>query len=515
MEKEQFEQRAIQHLLPPHVVRTREQVMKELHTPCGRFADIEPTEDRLALFIAEQIRHIDPLGEGQHFVGSGFPLNWQRILAYLHTHGIISEPHFTQQLANFDRPRFHNFFVQLNDSARKTDGIITSYAAFGASSTQEEAISKTVGEALERYFLSIFKKEKMVYGSYDSFKGSVQRALDISQLNGFSDKQRKSFPELAWTTESPMYWVTGERYQTGEKTMLPAQLVFWNYRHGSVDPHREEKVLVQSTTSGCAGHFSKREAVLSGILELIQRDAFLIFWLNHLSPPVLDVASMKDPEIVELLSYCKRYRLELTFLNTTADIAVPSVTCVITDNTPSDGPYIAMGGGTGFDLKRNIIHSALEALSVSSYSATLPAPILDDSYVPFADKSIARDARLGMWKGQKMAERFAFFTSGARQDPQELLAMTEGKDDVSMQLDYVLGALRKLGDGYDVYTYEAQDEVLSTLKYHVLRTIVPQLIPLHLVEYAATIHAKRLKQVPELLGYKSATTLNPWPHPFP
>lgn len=506
---------SMNHLFPQQVLRSREEMADELSRPCGRFKPLKTLEDTLASFIAEHIRSVDPLGSGQIFAGTGFPLNWQYVLTYLYEHGVIANQHFYEQPVANDRPKYQKFLIGLNKTARKTDGIVAGYAAFGASMSTEEAISKAIGEGLERYFLSVYTRGAMPYASYTSLRQKSSKVFDIRQLNGFLPSQKVMFPELDWSTDSPLYWVEGEEYPTGAPVHIPAQLVFWNYRHGDSELNRQEKTLVQGTTSGCAGHFSKDEAVLAGLLEHIQRDAFLIFWLNHLSPPVLDVSLLNDPDVEEFVEYCKRYRLDITFLNTTADIKVPSVTCVVTDRSSPGEPVISLGGGTGFDIKNILIHSAIEALSVNEYASSLPTYEIDDAYTPFGDKSLGRDSRLSAWKGARMAERFSFFTAGHKQDPRELLSLTEGKDTPEKQLEYVLQCLGNMGAGYEVFIFEARDKVLDALGFHVVRTIVPQLLPLHLLEYAATLDSKRLKSVPGTLGYESAANPNPWPHPFP
>lgn len=498
---------------PWFVMRSREEAEEEMRRPCGRFKSPDLLEESLKFFVAEHMRRTDPLGEEQLFMASGVPLNWQRLLAYLHEKTIIEEPRFFYERIPNDRPKIPNFSLTLSDTTGRTDGRAEAGAGFGSSLSPEDALSKTVGEALERYFLSIYRRETMRYGSFASLRG--RNALDITQLNGFLPFQKRAFPGLGCNAEASLHWVTGEEFPSRKKALLPAQLVFWNYSRDISKDANKEGVLAQSTTSGCAGHFSKEEAVLSGLLELIQRDGFLIFWLNRISPPLLDVSFLDEPELAELIEYVKRYRLEMKFVNTTSDINVPSVTCIVIDNASPDGPIISLGSSTGFDIKELFLHSAMEALAVSNYADSLPTYVLPEKYVPFIDKALGRAQRLSTWKGPRMAERFAFFISGKKQDPRELAKIAGEKKTTSEQLAYVLGEFEKLGKGYETYVYEAKDEALGALGYHVVRTIVPQLVPLYLGEHAATLDSKRLREVPAKLGYKAASEMNPWPHPFP
>ena len=114
-----------------------------------------------------------------------------------------------------------------------------------------------------------------------------------------------------------------------------------------------------------------------------------------------------------------------------------------------------------------------------------------------------------------MLERFNFFVSGEKQSVDDFLGEAGGVSSTKQRLDYTHDRLRSLGKGYETYLYEIEHPVLKNIGYHVVRVIVPQLIPLHLIEHSATLDSKRLREVPEKLGYRAATTYNPWPHPFP
>jgi ribosomal protein S12 methylthiotransferase accessory factor len=499
---------------PPQKLRSRREAEDELGRPCYRFKRPSTIEQDLASFASDRFRAIDPLGDGQLFLGSGTPLNWLSLAAYLHREGIVQERTFVPRTQRHDRPKLHNFGFSFNRTSRKTDGRTGSYSAFGASFDAEEAMSKTVGEALERYFLSLYGRDALLYSNYETLATRRARVLDLYQLPSFLPWQKELYPQFDWNEKSPLRWVRGEAFFSGEKTWLPAQLVFWNYNHGANDA--EEAVLARSSTSGCAGHFSREEAVLSALLELIQRDAFLIFWMNRIAPPVLDLTDTDNADIRALLRYVGRYGLRMTFLNTTSDLPVPTVTCVIHDDASPEAPVISIGSSTGFDVHRILIQSAIEALLVNTYTNTLPTFTLPDDYDSFRERTLGRTQRLSLWKGPAMAERFAFFTEGMPQDVTELETLAaRGGSTYAEQLRYVCDLLLKKGAGYDPYIYEVGHPVLRALGYHVVRAIVPALVPLHLMEDAALLGARRLREAPIALGHTAATEFNPWPHPFP
>ncbi len=492
------------------ILRTREEAERELETPCGRFSMPKKVEERLGAFITERVRDIDPLSKGQLFAGSAIPLNWQRLLQHLHASGIIRDTTFHYPHTTSDRPKLLNLGLFLNKTSRPTDGHTRGYGAYGTGDTLEEAMSKTIGEALERYFFSVYKRETLLKSSYRSLAESKTPALDIGALNGFLPFQKDSNAHRTADENSELSWVEARTYPSGKKILVPAQLVYWNFQHESPAGVLTEHMLARSTTSGCAGHFTREEAVHSALLELIERDGFLIHWLNRISPPRLDVSKIADPRLVDLLAYLKRYRFEAQFLNTTTDIGVPSITCVLTDTSSENDPSIAVGASAGFDLPQMLIHAATEAILVSTYASLQPSYALEEPYVPFMDASIDRTKRLTLWRGTKMRDAFAFFLSGRKQDAAAM--MRDVPDDPHA---FVLDQLARMGTGYEVLVCDAVDPVLTDLGYHVVRTIVPQLVPLYLVESTALLDSRRLREVPGALGYTAARDYNPLPHPFP
>ena len=97
-----------------------------------------------------------------------------------------------------------------------------------------------------------------------------------------------------------------------DNVWLPAQTVSptreaQNFVRQGFEPH-----LRRVITTGLATHPSREEALLSGALEVIERDAFMVMWLNHLTLPRVDLdeLSFRSPTLKLLLERCKRYRLK-------------------------------------------------------------------------------------------------------------------------------------------------------------------------------------------------------------
>lgn len=496
----------------PYVIRTHKEALEEARRPCGRFKSILPLEESLRAFIAEKTAGLDSLGIPL-LVDDATPLNWQRLLKYLHENG-ITKARFTDRFYRNDYPDVLHFFdLASMEDFYLADGRKVIANGFGGSLNREEAMSKAIGETLERFFLSAYKRDSFHAASYAEL-ARRDHVLDIFQFDFFRSWQKKRFPAFAFDENSVFHWVEGRELQSGNPIFLPAQIVYWSYHHSPRGLPRERIIFTQ-TTSGSAGHFTKDEATLAALLEAIQRDAFLIYWLNTLTPKVIDTKTVENAAIANLIERLRQHNLEPIFLNTTSDFGIPTATCVVVDTSEPQNPIYSIGSSAGFTLEDTLISSLIEAFAVQHLVSLQDPYALPEKYEPFASAQISRSERLRTWQGSVMAERIQFLLSGEKQSAEEFIGDAARLDTVQKRLGYIVDECEKRGNGYEIYTYEVQHPVLSSLGYHVMRAIVPQLIPLYLVEYAATLNAQRLKNVPEKIGYTAAKELNPWPHPFP
>ncbi len=495
---------------PPYSVRSKSAALEELQRPCSQFRSPLSREERIRLFISGKMEGMDMLSSVTEVTAPGTPLNWQSILRYLHEKGVITKPRFQFTACSNDLPKSYQLGLGTQWDERKTDGTNMKGGGFAHSRSVEIAMSKAIGEALERHFLTLYKRKAFLRSSREGMQKARLPTLDISTLNGFLPWQKSRNTRFAHSDQAPISWVRAKTAEGGI-AYVPAQLVFWNY---NFTHDTEEPILINPTTSGAGGYFTREGAVLSGLLENIERDGFLIYWLNGIAPKRIDVGKMQDEEIQILLGEAARYGLEMYFLDITTDIGIPSTICAIVDPR-GDEPVVAIGGAAGFTAKDTLLHAGHEALAVLNFVLRHRSFSLPSGYQPFTDRNIGRTERLTMWRGKEMLERFSFFLKGKMQSPEEFLGRTPVADSARERLQYVLKRLQEMGSGYEAYVYEVKDEVLKTLGYHVVQTIVPQLVPIYLSENLPTLDSRRLREVPAKLGYKAADTLTPWPHPFP
>ena len=290
---------------------------------------------------------------------------------------------------------------------------------------------------------------------------------------------------------------------------------------------------IQMTTNGCAGHFDYDQAVLSAWLEYIQRDGFLVHWLNTISPKVIDVdtyLSSGNGDLFKIVKDFKKYNLEYYFLDITSDIDLPNVLCVIVSQVRGV-KRMHMGSGTGFDTDRALLSAALEATANATFRYTKGSqPFEIKGYQPFTDKSIDKNKRQDIYYETGMIDNIDFIfksteiisvedwrsVNGAiKERGYDIVRLT---DDIAYQMQYLKDIFKErmvTNTDYNVYVYEYQNKLIKYWDYKVVRVICPALYSLYLTESYADSKHPRLAEFVHNKGLIDKAKCNIWPHPFP
>src|SRR5581483_3326633 len=153
-----------------------------------------------------------------------------------------------------------------------------------------------------------------------------EEAVDPERFALFSADQhrRPAFPFGPFRRDTPVGWVDGFSLPDGRPAYLPAQLVFmpWERRLG------REVRIGHATSSGLACAATLEEATLTGLLELVERDAFMLVWHNRLSLPLLDWSG--DDAIARIdRRYFAPTRLRYSAVDLSVFLDVPTVLGVV------------------------------------------------------------------------------------------------------------------------------------------------------------------------------------------
>jgi ribosomal protein S12 methylthiotransferase accessory factor len=221
---------------------------------------------------------------------------------------------------NFSDMHDERFF--LKEGLRRRSG--------GKGKSIEQARISALAESLERYCGVFDGSEPRIRAS---FVDLGKAAVHPNACMGYSDRQyaeRQAHngrgQKACWVPEpfqedvaiewTPLWSLTAD-----EPRYLPTSLCYYGYR--SSDP-----LFARGDSNGCAAGSVIEEAVFQGLLELIERDAVALWWYNRVRRRAIDLASVDDPYVSEIIRHYRDLRRELWVLDITSDLGVPTFAAI-------------------------------------------------------------------------------------------------------------------------------------------------------------------------------------------
>ena len=190
----------------------------------------------------------------------------------------------------------------------------------GKGQNLEVAVWSAIGEGLERYSAALWSPSAITRAP---FSVVADAAFDPRWLVLYDDDQYMApgFRFARFDPEQPMDWVEGHWLDTQEPVLLPAIATFMHF------PAPASEQLCQVTSSGLAADLTRDGATLRAVYELIERDAFMLYWLARRTARRIAVESC-DPAISTLLREIEDLgaRAELYVLD--VGTGVPTVVCL-------------------------------------------------------------------------------------------------------------------------------------------------------------------------------------------
>lgn len=360
------------------------------------------------------------------------------------------------------------------------------------------------GEALERLCSGSHKQEQFITATANELGGS---ALDLDAIPRCSDTElaHPACPLISPQKDQPIRWVRALSLMDGKTVFVPAMMSFLYLRYS----HPAERIWLPIST-GCAAHTSLEKAILSGILEVAERDAISITWLQKLPLPRIDLDDIPpslEPYWTALGSSAPSIRP--TFFDATSDIKLPTVYGVQVCSTVSHAATL-VSCSTALDPAEAVAKVIRDMAHIRvAFRERHPVPEgWDDfkdifhgaAFMARAEQSHAFDFLLRSGATRKLSElsKAAMLWSGS--DRERLAAVVE--------------RLRRMR--LNAYVVELSTDEALRAGIRVVRVIIPGLQPLSLQYRARYLGHQRLYQCPEAMGYPvhAEAELNHWPQPF-
>jgi len=405
-----------------------------------------------------------------------------------------------------DEPQFWHYRVTFQDGYKnQTD---RERLAGGFDFVRERALLKALGEALERYSL-VYRDNAIYNGSFMELSDKGINALNPTNCCGLSDKEKKEGKYLQYLFDgnSNFKWVEGYDLRQNKSIYLPAQLVYVPY------DRCEEPIINTIISTGAASWTNLCGAIYNGICEVVERDSYLITYLNKLPRTEILLERSDNPIVLQLLEDFSRYRLEVRVFETITDIAIYSFMAVIIDKT-GIGPAVCVGLKAGLDPAGAVIGAILEAQHVR-VGIRSEAPDYDYQAIRKSRKIEAPGQRSIYWSKVQSIRDLDFLLKG-----KEKKGLEEYPDkSTASSCANLKTALDLLKDsGVRAYFVDITHKHLKDFGFYSAKVIIPQCMPFNITEPPRLLGCPRLYEVPRLLGFTKTNTkeedLNDIPHPF-
>jgi bacteriocin biosynthesis cyclodehydratase domain-containing protein len=200
--------------------------------------------------------------------------------------------------------------------------------ALGKGRTRVQARASALAEAIERYASLWQGDEPTRRGPMAELDG---QAIAPPVLLNFSARQyrerdpagdpRHSAP-LPFTEETAIDWTPCWSLSRGARRFLPTSYCF-NQKAQS----EAERVCPFDPNGHAAGNCLE-EAVLQGLLELVERDAIGIWWYGRLARAEIDQDDLEDDFVAQMVAHYRSLGWAVWALDLTTDLGIPVIAAV-------------------------------------------------------------------------------------------------------------------------------------------------------------------------------------------
>ena len=366
-----------------------------------------------------------------------------------------------------------------------------------------------VAESLERYSSTVVPAERLRWATERELGG---RAIGPSSLPACSATELAD-PRcglLPPDPDAPLRWVEGWSFTRDEPVWVPAVSVWLRIPALSAGER-----FTNGVSTGCAVHSDPAAACVNGLLEVLERDATALTWLQRLPHPEVDLAA--DPPTgaaAEVLARTSREHLPVRVFDATTDVGVPVLYAVQQSQDPRLAHLVA--ATCELDPQRALakLHRELASLRIALRHVPDPQVADDDVNGVCAGALVAGRAENASW--------FDFLLSPGRGAPRERTTLTEvGRRTAGAAAAAPREQLRWLVDrladrGMEAVAVDLTTSEARSVGATAVRMLVPQAVPLSFVHRARYLATPPLSAAPVAMGHRAAdeASLNHRPQPF-
>lgn len=362
-------------------------------------------------------------------------------------------------------------------------------------------------EGLERYAGT--HNRRPVEPVIASYRDLGEYALDPLSCGSYPDETYDIDPLVdRFDPNQPMPWIWGHQVRSGTPILVPQRLVHYSSEMKMGDN------FVLSSSNGCATGTSLEEAVMFGLLELIERDAFVIGWYGRERLPRIDLRTCRDPSIRAMIEQGELAGYDVMAFDNRIDLTIPVVTILARRRDGGPG-LLSFAAGAHVEPEQAIRAALQETMSYIPTKSRTTHQRWDELSAMMED----------YWRVQQVQDHADLFGHpGMLEHAQEYLddrplrSVSDlysdpwpAADDLRDDLERLLEEL--YGKGLDVIVVDQTPPEMAAMGLRAVCTIVPGLIP---VDFGwGRQRALTMPRLLDRIASRGEDGPRRVPHPFP
>ncbi|MFD7839782.1 TOMM precursor leader peptide-binding protein [Streptomyces sp. NPDC059761] len=350
------------------------------------------------------------------------------------------------------------------------------------------------------------------------------RALNPAECGFYAPRTYREDPLVSpFDPDRPIPWVYGHSLRDDRPVLVPARLV--HYSAGLAADN-----FVFECSNGCAIGSCTEEALLGALLELIERDAFLLAWYGGLPLTEIDLGSVPGPAVRTMADRAALQGYEVHAFDNRIDLAVPVVTGLAVRRDGGPGLF-AFGAGAALDPAAAVEAALSEVLT---YIPHLPRQVAErrgELEAMAADFGLVRHLKdhAQLYGLPAMAPYVRPYTEPAGIRPMDALYRSwlhpskgsGGRPATGDLRDDLLCCVRELTQaGHDVIVVDQTTPEQLRIGLRTVCAVVPGLLPIDFGwSRQRAPYLPRLRTAPRRAGLRETdlteAEIRMVPHPFP
>jgi oxazoline/thiazoline synthase len=252
----------------------------------------------------------------------------------------------------------HNFSAPAQNVNELRAGLTG--GSFGKGSSAEQAEASALMEAIERYS-GIFQGDEIraTRRFTDFAPGDAILPNDVllfsdaqylPEQTGEEDSHETQMAPAPFDPSARIEWSPVWSLRDGRFKYIPTSLLYFFYS-GPAAFHAD--------SNGCAAGNTREEAIVQGFLELVERDAYAIWWYNRLRRAEVDLSHFNDSYVRDLQTQLAESGRKLWVLDVTSDLGVPTYVAIL-HWIQNGQENIEFGSGAHFDPRIAMLRTLTE-----------------------------------------------------------------------------------------------------------------------------------------------------------